>query len=120
MESKKVISEHFVHKTELPRLAMLYVSRVIELPGATQEVMLVKDKVNWQRFFWNPIAKLWNVSTHDRSGWTAAGIYTTDEVLFMISSASSEEKDMYHALQHRTTNGISCYMVHQMPRIPAR
>ena len=50
------------------------------MPGSTQEIMLVKDKVNWQRFYWNNVSQTWFVSVHDVWGWTNCGQMTTDEL----------------------------------------
>lgn len=108
--NKTVVSQTYVRQTTIPRLAREYVANVETIPDATQEIMLVQDKVHWHRLFWNPVNQMWQVSQHTRSGWTDVGQFATTDLVGLIDNTVSTGSEQYNALQLRSNAGIRCYL----------
>lgn len=76
------------------------------LPDTTQEILVVKNKVEWWRFYRNPVVGLWNLCVHSKNGWSKDITLTSTETKNLVL----QSKEKIYGFQHKTPSGICVFL----------
>ena len=109
MTAPRILSRATLNTKTLESLIRFLIYSTETLRESTCELTFVFDKVNWIRFYWNNVARLWSVSRHTKNGWEKLKTLATKELVKDVGKMEEYFSRIF-AVQYRTVAGVDIYL----------